>query len=761
MSISANDRLTIEAELKALLGADVDNITRPEDIEAAFEKLSCEQRKVKERLEWSVSNRHHIEAKLAQVAALQPAVAGAAGDARTLAAAVAATHVLAARVAGRVRRLDEAKRAVVDVQSRVGDLLDLEGCAGGVCAAMAQGDYETAAAHIHRFLSMDASVLLSTASPGPAGGQSIEGWFAKLREAEAELAAGIEARFDEAVALKDSASVDRFFKLFPLLERKELGLTKFSAFLCAKIREAADAALQAAPARPALAWADAAARLLEAAAALVDGRQPLVETYYGPGRLVAVAWEVVAEADRQMGRLLDAMRRGRGLDALLADVGAALSQPSPASPSPRSLDPLLTELTLLTARADLFLRFMRRRLLADLRAGAEEAEVAEQEAAACRRLSRCQLACDVAAVVAQYSILEQYYLCSTFERAVALAKDTPADSSEGAPVSSIVDDAFFIIKKSVRRAIAGSSVDGVCATLNHAVALIDTQLAEPFHATLRRGFPAHGYIDISQAYTALQTSLQTGKINSGSAEADSLRLAFLTALNNAETSGAHALSLAASLKTAIEATVSSVGDTGQDKLSSCLADLEASGRRLADVAAFGVRQLTATAVRPRVRAWMATYGAQGHHTTEEELACSSASSGFAEEVAAGAGALLEGLQPALTAANHRAVAAALTAELALAMEAQMLKTTYNRLGGLRCDKDVRGLVAYLSAAADWAHRDRLTRLRQLATLLNLESLSEVSEYTGSASWKLSPKDMRKVLALRVDFKVEDIKRLKL
>lgn len=34
--------------------------------------------------------------------------------------------------------------------------------------------------------------------------------------------------------------------------------------------------------------------------------------------------------------------------------------------------------------------------------------------------------------------------------------------------------------------------------LNHAVTLIETQLAEGFKQTLRKGFPAQGYLDFNQ-----------------------------------------------------------------------------------------------------------------------------------------------------------------------------------------------------------------------------------------------------------------------
>ena len=40
-------------------------------------------------------------------------------------------------------------------QQRVNDLIDLQLCSDGVKSAIADEDYEQAAAHLHRFLSMD------------------------------------------------------------------------------------------------------------------------------------------------------------------------------------------------------------------------------------------------------------------------------------------------------------------------------------------------------------------------------------------------------------------------------------------------------------------------------------------------------------------------------------------------------------------------------------------------------------------------------
>jgi len=88
-----------------------------------------------------------------------------------------------------------------------------------------------------------------------------------------------------------------------------------------------------------------------------------------------------------------------------------------------------------------------------------------------------------------------------------------------------------------------------------------------------------------------------------------------------------------------------------------------------------------------------------------------------------------------------------------------------QLGALQLDKEVRLLVAYLSAATTWTIRDRFTRLTQIVTLLNLEKLSELSEYwgpnSGSITWLLTPNQVRQILSLRTDFRSEEVKRLKL
>lgn len=52
----------------------------------------------------------------------------------------------------------------------------------------------------------------------------------------------------------------------------------------------------------------------------------------------------------------------------------------------------------------------------------------------------------------------------------------------------------------------------------------------------------------------------------------------------------------------------------------------------------------------------------------------------------------------------------------------------------------------------------------MATLLNLEKVTEISDYWNqgdTTSWRVTPNEVRLILALRSDFRMEEIKRLKL
>lgn len=70
------------------------------------------------------------------------------------------------------------------------------------------------------------------------------------------------------------------------------------------------------------------------------------------------------------------------------------------------------------------------------------------------------------------------------------------------------------------------------------------------------------------------------------------------------------------------------------------------------------------------------------------------------------------------------------------------------------DQEVRALGSYLTGATSWSVRDKMTRLSQIATLLNLEKVSELSDYWNTEngndmpSWRITSNEVRTILTLR-------------
>ena len=98
-------------------------------------------------------------------------------------------------------------------------------------------------------------------------------------------------------------------------------------------------------------------------------------------------------------------------------------------------------------------------------------------------------------------------------------------------------------------------------------------------------------------------------------------------------------------------------------------------------------------------------------------------------------------------------------------ERQITKVRFNQLGAMLLDKHIRTLSSYLTSSASWSTRDKFTKLNQISTLLNMERAQEIYDYwgskSGSLSWRLNATEVRQILALRIEFKADEINKLKL
>ncbi|GAB1597611.1 conserved oligomeric Golgi complex subunit 4-like [Argonauta hians] len=739
-----------------------DKLTDIDKMKEALDKLCQDEEIVNEELNSLLEHQSLLESKMLALHKMLPNLQVLDSDSKQLSTMISFTSTLAENVSSKVRQLDVAKGHVSDSIQRVEDVLDLKFCTDGVQSALQNEDYEKAAGHVHRFLSLDENVLRMAGDASE--GSPLDTSFKMLHEAEEKLKTIVRNKFDASVHSGDVASVERFFKIFPLLRLHEEGLTKFGKYLAAQFSEPVGKTLSENlkitddDKRSNILFADIITTMFERIARIVETHQPLVETYYGPGKLDIILMLLQKECDRQARMTIKEFKKRRDFDYKVQQVQQSMmfSKSSNEKLDFKQLDILLSELVLLNTRAELYIRFVKKRSLNDIDIGIQDPQAKkEKEANIERNFNNCDLSRLMQDLIGNYILMEEYFMREMVLKAVNMDS-----AEENSLYSSMVDDSFFIVKKSVRRAISSSSVDGVCAMLNHACTILEQDFRETLYSKLRPGFPS-GF-DFSQAYNLMQSSFQQGKISSDTEKAKTI---FLITLNNAEASCDYIKSLHNSLEAEVSQLFRQCSEQNKAKLETCLNDLGLISARFKDVIEFGFSQLTTSAIKPRIKPLVDALLSSSHNITEDEFSNYEANDPWIQNFILNLDGMLVNFKTSFTVSNYDRFVGAVTNEITTQLEKTVLKTTFNRLGGLQFDKELRALASYLTSVTTWTIRDKFARLTQMATILNLERVTEILDYwgpnSGPLTWRLTPTEVRQALALRVDFRSEDIRRLKL
>ncbi|KAL0116601.1 hypothetical protein PUN28_009914 [Cardiocondyla obscurior] len=738
----------------------MDLLVNEENLEQILGKLSKDEVSIKKNLDAILARRCHLEAKLQNIGKVLPNVIVIKTEGEKFCDMIGRTNELAENVSAKVRQLDLARSRVCECQSRINDILDLQLCSEGVATALRNEDYEQGAAHVHRYLAMDQQLLERTAED-VSDHISISSSLITLQQAAMELRAVVAHKFDEAVKSEDLASVERFFKIFPLLGMHSEGLKKFCNYLCAKLHETAQKNLQTAleiknnDKRASVIFADTMNLLVEGIARIVETHQPIIETYYGPGRLLMTISILQKECDRRFKKIVTVFMKQRCISKNVQIVNDYLRKPNSEKLDPKELDLLLEEITMIHAFAQLYIRFIKRRIKNDIEISTtDEAQRSELLDGFETTINNSEMSHGMQELLGAYLALERYFLEESVNKALGMDALEPDQQT-----SSMIDDVFFIVRKCIRRAMKSWSADGVCAVINMACGILEGDFANRLRNRLRQGYPA-GYLDLAQAYSALQTSIQHGRLQTSDTEC--ARLMFLTYLNNTDVSTEYVETLCKSLGPEIEATFP-ITQKDKDKIDSCISSLKGVILILRGIIDYGLEQLRVSAVKPRVTPWLDAFLSIDHHINEDELLRYETDEPFVQTLIMNLEGLLRGFKDSLTTSNYDALVGLLAAEVTARLEKVVLKSTFNRAGGLILDKEIRSLASYLAAATSWSVRDKFARLTQIATILSIEKVEELADYCGAdaIAWRLTPSEVRRIASLRIDFRPEDIKRLKL
>ena len=297
------------------------------EIRASLSHLSEQEASVTARLHDLVNSQKDLTRELGQLDVLRAQIGSQAVATRSISNGIlAGAASTAMRISGAVTRLDLEQARVRSTLNVVEQVAELKACVLGATGSMgAPQDWETAAGYLNRASKIPKEIvngsfaeeIVPTAEvPDPPNvtldhaAESLRGLF--LRE------------FEKAAQEGDGGKVTRFFKLFPLVGKPEVGLDVYGRYVCQGVASRARANLNAGTGgnqrREGFFYANALTKLFEHIAQIVEHHGGLVERHYGAGRMTKVIERLQLEADVQGGIILDTWSDERSVDRKLTDI---------------------------------------------------------------------------------------------------------------------------------------------------------------------------------------------------------------------------------------------------------------------------------------------------------------------------------------------------------------------------------------------------------------------------------------------------------
>ncbi|TQN73596.1 Calcium-transporting ATPase 1, partial [Colletotrichum shisoi] len=297
------------------------------EVRAALEALHARESTITSRLDALLGSQADLARELGRLDLLRAGLGSQVIAARSVGNDMLSTAAdTAGRLSNKVKELDLEKSRVEDTLEVVNQVVELKACVQGVVGSMgAPQDWEAAAAYLARATQVPeditkgkfaSSIVPSVEVPDPP--------WTTLENAKESLCGLFLREFEKATKEGDGAKVTRFFKLFPLIDRGDVGLDVYGRYVCQGVAGTARSVLKESPGAQArkegFFYANALTRLFDHIARIVEGHGGLVERHYGSGKMVRVIERLQQEADVQGGIILDSWSDERDVDRRLKDV---------------------------------------------------------------------------------------------------------------------------------------------------------------------------------------------------------------------------------------------------------------------------------------------------------------------------------------------------------------------------------------------------------------------------------------------------------
>ncbi|KAL8674001.1 MAG: hypothetical protein Q9168_001586 [Polycauliona sp. 1 TL-2023] len=536
----------------------LDAVVSLAEVQATMDQLGQQEASVTERLNALVASQHELKRSLARLDISRATLGSQAVSTRSIANSMLSNAAAAAkRISAAVSRLDLEQARVKDTLHVVEQVAELKTCVLGVTGSMgAAQDWEAAATYLSRASRIPPGVINGSFAEEIVPTSEVPDLPKTTLEQAAESLQGLFLReFQRAAAENNGTKVTRFFKLFPLIGKSDVGLDIYGRYVCqgvaARARNNLNAGTGGLQATEGFFYANALTRLFEHVAQIVEHHGGLVELHYGAGSMVRVMERLQQEADAQGGIIVDTWSDERSIDRRLTDIRsyaftflvqsflpaqpARSGTPRAGSPNKRAapgdarrqdeesidtkaVDTLLSEMTAMAARWSLYCRFIALQCKPESMPEKGKHEVLQIPSFITSSALHRKMADRISTPI---NAMFTFLLRRSVERAFQLDEQPSGLSlnltkplhSHAPYISSAVDDVMYIVNQVVERSIATSQLSVVSGVLPSVTRVLDSDFIGMIQRKMR---------DESYPKAAVQESLPP----------ESTILAFLVLIND-------------------------------------------------------------------------------------------------------------------------------------------------------------------------------------------------------------------------------------
>ncbi|KAF9228537.1 COG4-domain-containing protein [Gyrodon lividus] len=760
--MNANKSNDLAVGVSPFIRKDPRKLTNLNEILTCLSWCQSEEAELSNSLTELLSDRDSLTGSLRQLEALIPRLDDLCLESSYLANKVSSTAKTAQCVGGRVRSLDEEMSRVSEATERVGQVMELKSSLAQLQSCIESQDWESATRHCARAMSLSFEVI-----SGPFAGVSVPTAESHLpptqtlQAAREQLLSIFLRQFEQASRSRDAAATSRYFKLFPAIGWEAEGLEAYASFVIDLVRvRAPTSAKTSSP----LYYVTALTALFESVAMIVDQHQPVVEKYYGAGKMQSVVKRLLEECDRVVKSTLEAWREDRSVKRKLLDVSnstVAMSGPRKQFPiitevsdvDPREIDKTLSEIAGMSGRWCLFRKFLAEQLQ-DEGTSSDEQVIPDMQHPEPTSVAPSSTEDRVSLLMEQIELLdttssqrdfeelltscyipmEIWYTRTIIDKAHRLSSP---DLSQTPFITTTPDDAFYILKTVYSRLLSTGSLKALERTTD----LLRDVMDRDYAGGIKRKLD-----DVYRTSGGTATGIRTEK-----SEREG-RSSFIILLNDLDLSSSHMERLTKDLLSQHVITQLYLG-TEQPKVRSTTASLVSSTTKFKAVLRAGIEQLFNQLMRPRLRTLIPDIYKDICYVLDEDTYSNAEYQGIVRKrfVKVWEG-LVDGYKDAFTENNYRMLFGLALDVILRPWEKYILTLHYSELGAIRFDRDLRSIMAYLSSQTVFGDiREKFVRLQQISSLLNLDSDEDVEAfYSGSGiSWTLSMQEARDIVGLKV------------